>query len=225
MIELPTNTTEQVQGDYTHRFYVTYADLTTGTSGTAQAVLLKTLSPGMLVAKVAVIVTQGFENTADAVLATAANTHTTASVGDNESATEYSAAAEINGLGLQSFSDGATNTNTTVTSATAAFTAADVGNGISGTGIPSGTTIASVQSATSVTLSAAATATATGVTISIVGRGPVLYQANSNTVPKAYQVADQLLLTVTPKSGTAVNALNQGGLTVLAQIVNLPDLE
>lgn len=63
--------------------------------------------------------------------------------------------------------DGATNTNTTVTSVTAAFTQADVGMPISGTGIPAATTIASVQSATSVTISAAATATATGLTLTI----------------------------------------------------------
>jgi HK97 family phage major capsid protein len=63
--------------------------------------------------------------------------------------------------------DGATNTNTTVTSATAAFTAADRGVSISGVGIPANTTIASVTNATTVVLSAAATATATGVTLTI----------------------------------------------------------
>lgn len=70
-------------------------------------------------------------------------------------------------IGYRQVTDGATNTNTTVTSLTAAFTQADKGMPISGTGIPSGTTIASVESATSVTISAAATATATGVTITI----------------------------------------------------------
>lgn len=63
--------------------------------------------------------------------------------------------------------DGVTATNTTLTSATAAFTQDDKGKAVSGTGIPAATTIASVQSATSVTLSAATTATATGVTITI----------------------------------------------------------
>lgn len=63
--------------------------------------------------------------------------------------------------------DGATNTNTTVTSATAAFTAADRGVSIVGAGIPAGATIVTVGSATSVTISAAATATATGVTLTI----------------------------------------------------------
>ncbi len=63
--------------------------------------------------------------------------------------------------------DGATNSNTTVTSATAAFTSLDVGSGISGAGIPAGATIVSVTNGTTVVISAAATATATGVTITV----------------------------------------------------------
>ena len=63
--------------------------------------------------------------------------------------------------------DAVLNSSTTVTSATAAFTSADVGSFMTGTGIPSGATIASVTNATTVILSAAATATATGVTITI----------------------------------------------------------
>lgn len=65
-------------------------------------------------------------------------------------------------------SDGATNSNTTVTSATAAFASpADVGAVIAGPGILSGTTIASVTNSTTVVISAAATATATGQTLTI----------------------------------------------------------
>jgi hypothetical protein len=60
-----------------------------------------------------------------------------------------------------------TNASATVTSATAVFTAYDVGKKISGAGIPALTTILSVQSATSITLSANATATATGVALTI----------------------------------------------------------
>lgn len=63
--------------------------------------------------------------------------------------------------------DGATNTNTTVTSATAAFTSADVGSFVTGAGIPAGATIASVTNGTTVVPSSAATATATGVTLTI----------------------------------------------------------
>lgn len=68
----------------------------------------------------------------------------------------------------RSVSDAATtNGDATLTSATAAFTAGDVGKPVSGTGIPAGTTIASVTNATTVELSAAATATAAGVTVNI----------------------------------------------------------
>lgn len=64
--------------------------------------------------------------------------------------------------------DGATtNTSTAITSATAVFDESDIGKPISGTGIPSATTIAAVTSATAATLSAAATATASGVTFTI----------------------------------------------------------
>lgn len=69
--------------------------------------------------------------------------------------------------GTRSVADGVTATNTALTSATAAFTQADKGKLVAGTGIPSGTTIASVTSATAVVLSAATTATATGVTVTI----------------------------------------------------------
>ena len=55
-----------------------------------------------------------------------------------------------------------TNTSTTITSAAeAAFAATDVGALITGTGIPAGTYITAVASATSATISAAATATGT----------------------------------------------------------------
>lgn len=63
--------------------------------------------------------------------------------------------------------DGVTNTDTSLTSATAAFTSADVGASVVGSGIAGGTTIASVTNATTVVLSAATTATATGVTVGI----------------------------------------------------------
>lgn len=76
--------------------------------------------------------------------------------------------------------DGVTATNTTVTSATANFQAAgvgavggDVGAGISGAGIPVGAKILVVNSATSVTISAATTATATGVTVTITRLGAI----------------------------------------------------
>lgn len=69
--------------------------------------------------------------------------------------------------GSRTVADGVTATNTALTSATAAFTAGDVGAAVSGTGIAAGTTIASVTNATTVVLSAATTATATGVSITV----------------------------------------------------------
>lgn len=71
--------------------------------------------------------------------------------------------------GQRVVTDGATNSNTTVTSATASFGAGDLGRPISGSGIPSGAVIVAFSSATSVTISAPATATATGVTLTLGG--------------------------------------------------------
>jgi hypothetical protein len=59
------------------------------------------------------------------------------------------------------FSASTTNASTTVTSATANFSAADVGNSIAGIGIPSGATISAVTNATTITLSVNANATST----------------------------------------------------------------
>jgi hypothetical protein len=71
-------------------------------------------------------------------------------------------------VGHRSVADAATTTGSaTVTSATIGFSANDVGKPVSGTGIPVGTTIASVASATSATMSANATATASNVTVTV----------------------------------------------------------
>jgi hypothetical protein len=74
---------------------------------------------------------------------------------------------DMDSLLVRTVTDGVLNSTTTVTSATAAFTAADVGAVVTATGVPAGTTIASRTNATTVVLSAAATATATGVTVKI----------------------------------------------------------
>lgn len=63
-----------------------------------------------------------------------------------------------------------TNASPTLTSASAAFTSADIGVAVTGAGIPAGATITAVTNATTVTLSANATATASGVTVTLVGR-------------------------------------------------------
>ena len=61
--------------------------------------------------------------------------------------------------------DGVTTSGSAaISSSTAAFSSDDIGKPISGTGIPSGATIASVTSATAATLSSNATASGTGIT-------------------------------------------------------------
>ncbi len=78
--------------------------------------------------------------------------------------------------------DGVTNTTTTVTSATAAFTEDDVDQPISGGTIPAGATIVSITSGTSVVISAAASGSAGGVTITIGGAS----RASGNRYQWAY---------------------------------------
>jgi hypothetical protein len=103
----------------------------------------------------------------------------------------------------EGYGDGvATNGSTTFTSATAAFTGADVGQtiqqtttkgtlNVTGT-IPSGATIASVTNATTVVLSAAATASGTGINFLIGGRAPATTQSmftlyDTNGTTKRYE--------------------------------------
>jgi lysophospholipase L1-like esterase len=77
----------------------------------------------------------------------------------------------ITGEGTAQFrtvTDGVTTSaSTTITSATAAFVASDVGFLITGAGIPTGTTIASITNGTTAVLSVAATVTASAVTLNI----------------------------------------------------------
>lgn len=85
-----------------------------------------------------------------------------------EIATQGTTWAGMDEIAMRTFADAATTAASAVlTSATAGFSIEDVGSPISGTGIPAATTILSVQSATSITLSANATATGMGVTITL----------------------------------------------------------
>lgn len=63
-----------------------------------------------------------------------------------------------------------TSDSPTLTSATAAFTADDVGRSVTGVGIPGGTTILTVTNATTIQMSANATSTATGATVTFGAR-------------------------------------------------------
>ena len=100
---------------------------------------------------------------------------------------------KIYGDGDRTLTDAVTiNGSTTITSATAYFTAADIGKVITGTTLAAGTKIASVQSATSATLSAAATnpKTAAGVVITpftgtvTIGGTVVVYTVTGNTITR-----------------------------------------
>lgn len=75
----------------------------------------------------------------------------------------------LGGQTARAVADGVTASNTTVTSATAAFNSGDIGRPISGGSIPAGATIIAVASATSVTISAPATASASAVALTLGG--------------------------------------------------------
>jgi len=79
---------------------------------------------------------------------------------------------------LPKFSDGVINTNTSLVSATANFTASDAGNVVAGIGIVPGTKILTFTNSTTVVLDTATTATATGVTFTI-SRSPAYFTALS----------------------------------------------
>lgn len=68
------------------------------------------------------------------------------------------------------YADGVSNTDTSYTSATAAFVATDKGRTITGTNIPAATTIATVTNATTLVLSQATTGTGTSLAFTL-GRG------------------------------------------------------
>jgi hypothetical protein len=95
----------------------------------------------------------------------------------------------------RSVNDGVTTSgSTTVTSATAAFVAGDVGKSISATGIPTGAVISTRTSATAVVISSAATATGSGLTLTV---GPpqwhvgnVLNSTTSGGQPTAHTLTD-----------------------------------
>lgn len=99
---------------------------------------------------------------------------------------------DITTTASRSVTDGVLNSTTLVTSATAAWTQADVGKSISAVGIPAGTVIAVVVNGTNITLSQAATASASGVTLTI---GPpqwhVINVLNSGTgQPTSHTLTD-----------------------------------
>jgi len=74
-----------------------------------------------------------------------------------------------------------TSGSTTVTSATANFSASDVGSSIAGVNIASGTTVQSVTSSTTAVMSAGATATGSNTTVTV-GATTVVYSISGNSI-------------------------------------------
>lgn len=104
--------------------------------------------------------------------------------------------------------DGATTASSpTVTSATANFTNADVGSSVTGGSIPAGATILTVNSATSVTMSANSTSTASAVTLTITD----IYNLAAMTVQWAYSDAEATA------QAQAVATLYGSGLSLIEQ--------
>lgn len=119
----------------------------------------------------------------------------------------------------QGFADGVTTAgSTTLTSATAAFTAADVGRTLTQTAsrssaptgtLPAGVTIQSVTDAQTVVMSAAAAGAATGL----------MFEVGSRPVPDS-----QALLTVQDESSAHLTQIYKQGILARGSMTNIPPL-
>jgi prepilin-type N-terminal cleavage/methylation domain-containing protein len=94
--------------------------------------------------------------------------------------TPYSASSTTADQSIQyggrSLSDASiTSGSANLTSATGAFTSADLGKSVTGSNIPSGTTVSTVSSSTAIVMSASATATASGATVRIGSAATISY--------------------------------------------------
>ena len=128
----------------------------------------------------------------------------------------------LNASGPRQFTDGVTNTTTTVTSAAGASfaTMGDIGRPISGAGIPAGTVVQAVASATSVTISQPATASASSLTLTLGGNigtkvDEIDWVGTGTTVAgkitiflydgTTYHLVDELVVTAGSGSTTVLN--------------------
>ncbi len=208
--KLPNNS--KVNG-FTHRLSLLRGrDFTTTTANTAQvfSIPIPALSR---IQDVMYELTAALCDASDSAF----NTNTI-SVGDSASATTFLSSTQANLYAVTTVADGVTATNTTLTSATMAFVAADVGRRVTGSGIPANTTIVSVESATSVTLSAATTATATGVSITVIGHGTVTIKKMTGS-SKVYPVADTLLVTVGSQSSKSISDIDKGEVVIYFNLI------
>jgi hypothetical protein len=109
---------------------------------------------------------------------------TTVTLSKNATASASPVTFKIYGDGNRTVMDAVTTaSSTTLTSATAYFTSADVGKPVVGTSLVAGTKIASVTNSTTAVLSAAATVTVPNMTMTI-GGTVVVYTLSGNTITR-----------------------------------------
>ena len=94
-----------------------------------------------------------------------------------------------NWAAIRTTADGVTNGTTTVTSATMAFTGADVGKDITGSNIVAHSVIVTVNSGTSVVISIAATGSGTGA-LNVGGTTSHPITARTSGLPPSYSISD-----------------------------------
>ena len=121
-------------------------------------------------------------------------------------ATTWDQSATLTVPNSRAVSDGVSNGTTTITSASAAFTNADVGASITGTDIAAGTTIATVTNSTTAVLSAAATGSHTGDSWTIgATQQYAIYFSTTATAGQSWQVG---LLDTGSNNVTTITAAN-----------------
>jgi hypothetical protein len=121
------------------------------------------------------------------------------------------AVVDYGARGTRTLADGVTtNASPILTSATAAFTTADIGNPVTGTNIQAATTISGYTSATSVTLSKNATASVSALVFKIYGDGNRTVTDSVTTIGSPTLTSATAYFTAAdigkPVVGTAINA-------------------
>jgi hypothetical protein len=96
MIQDILNSTERLQGGYTHRARVTHADLTQTATNTAQTLELFSVPAGSMVKSLAIVLVTAFKDASDAAFNTNAVT-----IGDGASASRFLASTQLNENGTE----------------------------------------------------------------------------------------------------------------------------
>jgi hypothetical protein len=135
---------------------------------------------------------------------------------DPEEFTNPQAAVTAYPAAARTVTDAVLNSTTTVTSASANFAASDVGRSVTGQGVPSGATIASVTNSTTIVLSAAATSTTTGVTLTF-----GVLSGDTTDLAVAIAIAFRQSPPPTTVWGVQVDGTNPNWDDALAKVANL----